>query len=49
MNTKGANMFDNQDKTWVKPKLVVLDFTKTANGDIDNSTEGSWFIFTWGS
>ena len=36
-------------KSWEKPFLECLDITKTKSGDIDYDTEGSWWIFTWGS
>ena len=36
-------------KRWVKPFLECLDITKTSSGDIESDTEGSWWIFTWGS
>ena len=36
-------------KEWITPNIECLDINQTKNGDFNADTEGSWWIFTWGS
>ena len=36
-------------KIWEKPRLKTINLKDTESGSISASSEGSWWIFTWGS
>lgn len=36
-------------KKWEKPEIIIINLKETQSGDWNHSTEGSIWIFTWGS
>jgi len=35
-------------KSWQQPEITELHIKNTKGGNIQNDTEGSWWIFSWG-